>query len=132
MKLLSWALAGHACYNIPSLAISDQDLRTIRSKVKAPGDMAEASPACRLVSLMPIASDRSNPARSIHMIRVHQGKLGYGFAPGTHLGNRQPQCQTSVTNTQVAFTDRNVHVSPARSEPRPKGQGTPRVFGRPK
>jgi hypothetical protein len=34
MKLLSWALAGHACYNIPSLAITDQDLRTIRSEVE--------------------------------------------------------------------------------------------------
>jgi hypothetical protein len=51
MKLLSWALAGQGCYNIPSLAIPDQDLRTIRSKVKTPGDMAGILDAVRLGSL---------------------------------------------------------------------------------
>ena len=45
MKLLSWALAGHACYNIPSLAISDQEnLRTMHSKALATWGYGRTSP----------------------------------------------------------------------------------------
>jgi hypothetical protein len=129
MKLLSRALAGRACYNIPNLAIPDQDLRTIRSKVKTPGDLAAASPARRLVSLMPFASDRSQPGPVDSPDPGASSKLAYGFSPGAHPGNRQPRYQTaSATSTQYALTWREPMCQ--QLSPRPKRRGTPRVFGR--
>jgi hypothetical protein len=131
MKLLSWALAGHACYNIPSLAIPDQDLRTIRSKVKTPGDMAKASPACRLVSLMPFASDRSQPGpvNSHDPGASRQARLWF-YAGGSP---RQPPTTMSISkcdeHTSRIYREGSMCQQRALSS-RPKGRGTPRVFGR--
>jgi hypothetical protein len=131
MKLLSWALAGHACYNIPSLAIPDRDLRTIRSKVKTPGDMAAASPACRLVSLMPFRSDRSEPGpvNSPDPGASRQARLSF-YAGGSP---RQPP--TTMSTSKCDKHTRRVYLREPMCQqralsPRPKGRGTPRFFGR--
>jgi hypothetical protein len=63
------------------------------------------------------------------MIRVHQGKLAYGFTPGAHPDNRQPQCQTaSATSTQAAFTETASMCQQHALSPRPKGRGTLRLL----
>jgi hypothetical protein len=114
MKLLSRALAGQARYHIPSLAIPDQDLRTIRSKVKTPGDMAEASPARILLSLMPSASDRSQPGPvNSHDPRASRQSRLWFYARGSP---RQPP--TTMSNSKC-----HKHTCQQRAlSPRPKGR----------
>jgi hypothetical protein len=126
MKLLSWALAGHACYNIPSLAISDQDLRTLR--LKTPGDMAATSPGCRLVSSMPFASDRSQPGPVNSPVPGKSKQTRLGFYTGG--SPRQPPTTTSNSkcdkHTRRIYRE-GVHVSTARYEP-PIKDGARRAF----
>src|SRR5262249_52234136 len=94
--------------------------------------MAEASPACRLVSLMPFASDCFQPApvNSHDPGASRQARLWFYGADSPD----QPQTTMSNSNwvrTQLMETY-TIFVSNQRGalNPRPKGRGTSRALGR--
>src|SRR5262249_10374130 len=94
--------------------------------------MAEASLACRLVSLMPFASDcfQPGPVNSHDPGASRQARLWFYGADSPH----QPQTTMSNSNwvrTQFMETY-TIFVSNQRGalNPRPKGRGTSRALGR--
>src|SRR5215469_552827 len=94
--------------------------------------MAEASPACRLVSWMPFASDcfQPGPVNSHDPDASRQARLWFYGADSPH----QPQTTMSNSNwvrTQLMETY-TIFVSNQRGalNPRHKGRGTSRALGR--